>query len=278
MGAKNFETLKNNVGTKTFDSFEKRVTPDLFTKENEEKLLNEAAGYIEHLPIVTSPFKEFGIITTNNCPDFIHVFQPNLWAQDIAHANNKLHLMTIGSTYERAQAAAEQKVKTPSVRARLKKEGKTEYEFVEAYIISCLLESGYYSRIGGIDMSETNKKRIDAGIMRRALRNPGLMDTVARALDFDKNDNTALFQVSRELDLTDILQDVSEGDAYFNRRVKQIEEFSAINSRESINWESPINGGNVGEQFQYELFTRIAKRKGADSWLLRQLESLFRKK
>src|SRR5690625_4442284 len=97
---------KKVIGEKVTNSFDKKITNDLFTEENYATRLKTAAEVAEEMPFVTLPFREFGILGRNEGnARILHTFQPNLWAQDFAHSVGKLGKMTVHTAGERAEAA-----------------------------------------------------------------------------------------------------------------------------------------------------------------------------
>lgn len=255
---KRFLQLKSNVGREVFTRFDKSITDSLFTKEKEQERISQAAKLAEQMPFVTMPLREKGILTGTNTAHILHLYQPNLWAQDFAHEVSQLNKMTIVTAIERSDASAEFKLETSkSLNEILRRQRKTVHDFLNAMREAALIESAYYTRISGAEMSEDDRKKIDTAIMRRAVKNEYLFKTILNQIGVDDSDFVALLQFSDEIDLTDCLKKVSECDPYFNRRKAQIESFT-INSEYSASF-----GAIRTNAFVDELVTRLYKKHPA---------------
>lgn len=251
---------KNLVGKDVFGKFEKTISSPLFTKEKEVERLKLAAELAENMPFVTMPLREYGILEGSQNTHILHLFQPNLWAQDYAHSIGELGKMTIATSIERANASAEYKIEnSPGLSELLRRQGKTIYEFLQAMREAALIESAYYTRIGGIDMADELKRKIDTALMRRAVKNESMFKTIINHVGVDDKDFSALFQFAEEMDLTECLQKISELDPYFNRRQSQITMFSQIDSEES----AKVHVTMRNEAFIDELVAKLYKKHPA---------------
>src|SRR5690625_2420791 len=96
------------AGKTVFNTFEKKVNEGLFTEEIFSKKIEEASKLAEEMPYVTLTMRNRGIIAPDEgTAPIIHVFRPNLQAQDVAHHLGKLDKMTVHSADERAQSTIE---------------------------------------------------------------------------------------------------------------------------------------------------------------------------
>lgn len=268
-----FERYKERIAKEMLNEFEKQLKPDLFTPENENKRLEEAAELAERFVFVTAPFIEKGLMKNGRDAVFLHIFQPNIWGQDEAYKAGKLHKMTVATAYERGIASASVKIYSPSVRKRLASVGESESTFFDCAVSASLIESAYYTRLGNFRMPEKIANKIDAAIMKRVLKNNYLFKSVAYEIDLDPNDNVALYQVNHAIGLTDELQKECESDPYFVRREEQLQYFKKINSDESFHWEK----SKIGDDFALTLLARIAQRRNVDPWLIKALENALKK-
>ena len=257
---KSIKTTKQIVGQKVFSNFEKKVTRDHFTKGLHLTRIVAAAEIAEEMPFVTMPLRDKGILRQGERnTHLLHTFQPNLWAQDYAHEVGKLYKMTVSTAVERANASVEYVLDTSQhVIKTLKKTGTSDYDFYLAMREAAMIESAYYTRLGGGEMPEQARKKIDVALMRRALRNESMFRTILRHAGVSETDGLALLQFSDEIDLTGILQEIVRIDPYFNRRVGQVELFTEINSEESIK----LNH-TKSDRFAEELLSRMAKKHPA---------------
>lgn len=230
------ENYKKAIGEKVLTGFERKVTDDMFEQRVYEEKVEVAANIAEEMPFVTMPFREHGILKKGERnTKILHVFQPNLWAQDFAHTVDKLNKMTVHTAVERGEASAGYVLDTSgSIRKILKDTGSSTYNFLDAYREATMIESAYYTRLGGGKMSEGARKKIDTALMRRAIQSESMFKTVLKHVGVDESDGQALLQFSEEMDLTDILQEFVELDPYYNRRTKHIEKFNEINSAHSV--------------------------------------------
>lgn len=254
------ENYKKVIGKTVVSSFDSKVTSDLFTKENYLTRLKTAAEVAEEMPFVTLPFREYGILGRNEGnARILHTFQPNLWAQDYAHAVGKLGKMTIHTAGERADAASSYVLnKSKNLVKLLREKGRTPYDFSDAYRLAAFIEAAYYTRLGGGEMSEDIRKKIDTALMRRVIRNESIFQTVLRHNGVDENDATALIQFSDEIDLTGILKDIVSLDPYYNRRSELIDTFTKINSEASVSLPQTRTS-----RFVEELLMRIGRKHPA---------------
>lgn len=227
---------RKEIGAKVLANFEKKVTDELFSEKLYNKRIETAAEIAEEMPFVTMPFREHGILRKGERnTKILHIFRPNLWAQDYAYEVGKLDKMTVNTAVERGEAVAGYVLETsPNLRKILADTGTDIYTFFDANREAAMAESAYYTRLGGGKMSETARKKIDTALMRRAIRDESMFKTILKHVGVDEKDGLALFQFSEEMDLTEILQKFVEIDPYYNRRIKKIEKFTEINSEVSI--------------------------------------------
>jgi hypothetical protein len=273
MNALNYETTKNRVGEEMVSRFENKLKFDLFSKQNELKRLEESAKLTVELPFATSPFVKEGFIRNKReLSGQLHVFQPNIWGQDFAYEKGTIDKMTVGSSYERGLTTAEMKINTPSIKVVLKRVGKNEYEYAECLMSMALIESGYVSRLSGMEMPEKIARMFDIAIMKRALKNESVLNTISKSIEFDQNDPLALLQINRTIDLTGYLQEIAEKDPYFNRRISQIKEMRLINSEESVAWEKSL----IGDDYVVHLLKHLMKKRNVDPQLVSVLEKQIR--
>jgi hypothetical protein len=254
------KTRKHIVGQKVFSSFEKKVTREHFTKGLHLTRIVAAAEIAEEMPFVMMPLRDKGILRKDDRgTHLLHTFQPNLWAQDYAHEVGGLNKMTVSTAVERANASVEYVIETsPHLIRTLKKTGTTDYDFFVAMREAAMIESAYYTRLGGGEIPEQARKKIDVALMRRALRNESMFRTILRHAGVSETDSLALLHFSDEIDLTGILQEIVNIDPYFNRRIGQVELFTEINSEESIK----LNHTKT-DRFAEELLSRMAKKHPA---------------
>lgn len=251
---------KKKVGSKVFNSFEKKITSDHFKKELHTSRIVAAAEIAEEMPFVMMPLRDKGILRKGERnTHLLHAFQPNLWAQDYAYEIGRLGKMTVSTAIERAKASVEFILETsPSINKTLKRTGTTAFDFYLAMREAAMIESAYYTRLGGGEIPEQARKKIDIALMRRALRNESMFKTILRHIGVDETDSLALLQFSDEIDLTGILKELVKVDPYFNRRCVQVEMFNEINSEESIKL-NQIKSNRFAE----ELLARMAKKHPA---------------
>lgn len=235
MNKQAFEERKQVVGETVFGKFERTVKNEHLKKETYKEKIMIASEIVEEMPFVTMPLRESGILRKGERnTHLLHTFQPNLWAQDFAHTEGKLGKMTVTTAIERANASTEFVIEnSPKLFAHLKKNGRNIYDFAAAMREAAMIESAYYTRLGGGDMPDVAKKRIDTALMRRTMRNESLFRTVLKHAGIDENDGLALLQFADEIDLTEVLQKFVEDDPYFARRNSQVTMYKAINSEQS---------------------------------------------
>lgn len=154
---------RKEIGAKVFANFEKKVTEDLFSEKLYNKRIETAAAIAEEMPFVTMPFREHGILRKGERnTKILHIFRPNLWAQDYAYEVGKLDKMTVHTAVERGEASAGYVLETsPNLRKILKDTGNDIYTFFDANREAAMTESAYYTRLGGGKMSESARKKID---------------------------------------------------------------------------------------------------------------------
>lgn len=251
---------KKKVGSKVFNSFEKKITSDHFKKELHTARIVAAAETAEEMPFVMMPLRDKGILRKGERnTHLLHAFQPNLWAQDYAYEIGRLGKMTVSTAIERAKASVEFILETsPSINKTLKRTGTTDFDFYLAMREAAMIESAYYTRLGGGEIPEQARKKIDIALMRRSLRNESMFKTILRHIGVAETDSLALLQFSDEIDLTGILKELVKVDPYFNRRCGQVEMFNEINSEESIKL-NQIKSSRFAE----ELLARMAKKHPA---------------
>lgn len=252
----NISAFKENVGKVVFEKFESAINRSHFTEENEQLRLEESASLVEEMPFVTMPLRDNGILTGSNVAHLIHVYQPNLWAQDYAYGNGSLQKMTVATAIERANASAEFKLdQSKHLRELIKKNGKNEWHFIDAMKKAALIESAFYTRISGKQIPKAIAKKIDIALMRRSLRNESMFKTILKHTGVDDTDALALLQIANDIDLSGCLTEISKLDPYFARRSGQIEGFSDINSEESAKLNTLKS-----EAFTSELIDRLYKK------------------
>jgi hypothetical protein len=248
---------KNIIGESVFNSFEKEISQDHFKVKKFNERIELAAELAEEKPLVTMTLRDHGILRTGeHNARILHIYRPNLWAQDYAHSVGKLSDMTVNTAIERANASIDYVLRTSkSIRNILKDTGTTEYDLFIAMREGALIESAYYTRLGGAILSEKVRKKIDVAIMRRALRNESMFQTIVKHAEVEESDGQAMLQFSEEMDLTEILTKLVKLDPYFNRRSTNIDAFSEINSEESVKLQQTRS-----DKFAEELLSRMAKK------------------
>lgn len=245
------------AGKVVFETFETKISDDIFTEAVLNKKIDEASKLAEEMPYVTLPMRDKGILTKDEgTAPIIHVFRPNLQAQDVAYHLGKLDKMTIHSTDERAQSSIEYIYKTsPNIHERLRKKGKTFSEFADAYTESALIESAYYTLLSGMKLPSLVERRIKTAMMKRLINNEYDFRKVVEACGISIRDNLALFQFAEEMEIKEIMQNIVSNDPYFNRRKGQIDEFVEINSAQSIKAPQTMT-----EKFAFEVMKRLSKK------------------
>jgi len=268
-----FEKLKNNVGGKAFNLFEENLKNRNFDEKQKELSLKAASTLVAERPYVLMPFRDRGFLQSKKDMEILGVFRPNLWLQDYAFEINRLHEVDISTAPARAKAVFEYVYYNNNFAKRImNRRNKTELDFVDALNEATLIESAYYSRIGGEEMPEDVAKKIDIALMKRSLNNETMLGTIAKKQGIDKDDPISLIQLSEDLDLTGCLQDISTLDPYFNRRKTQIMKFNEINSEKSVKLPTLNHDG-----FALELIRRLLKKGRVDSWLIKEVEKYFGK-
>jgi hypothetical protein len=253
------KSFKVEIGKVVFEKFDRNLSDSLFTKQKELERLSQAATLAEQMPMVMMPLREHGILKGNNTAHVLHLFQPNLWAQDYAHSVGQLGKMTVATSLERANASAEYKLETSdSLIELLRKQGKTAYDFLDSMREAALIESALYTRASGAEMDKSNARKIDTAFMRRAIRNDSMFRTILKHIGADEKDGMALLQFAEEIDLAGCLQKLSKYDAYLARRDVQIDFFTKINSEESIKYKTLSSNAFVDE-----LIKRLYKKHPA---------------
>lgn len=255
-----YEKRRSAVGEKVYLDFDKRVTNEHLDDRLQKDRLIIAAETAHEMPFVTMPFRESGIILPGERNTHIlHAFQPNLWAQDYAHGVGELGKMNVGTAIERADSSATYTLETSeSIRNTLKRVGKSVYEFYEAVRQAAMIESAYYTRLGGGEMAENERKKIDVALMSRTVNNTPLFQSVLRSVGVAESDKLGLLQFSDEMDLTKILSDFVVSDPYYRRREGLISKFTEINSTES----AALNQTRTG-RFKEALLMQIGRKDPA---------------
>ncbi|UTR05208.1 hypothetical protein MM326_13960 [Alkalihalobacillus sp. LMS6] len=233
------EQYKKEVGQRVLTIFESRVSKKLFEDANVNERLARASLLVEENPFVTNPFRRYGILKQGESNiKILNAFQPNLWAQDFAFTEKKLDKMTVATAVERAEASAWYTLENyQNIRQVLKSAGVSQYQFIRAFIEAALIESAYYTRLSGAELTDAVKKRIDIALMKRAVRDKSTFKTVLTQLGVNDRDNEALFQFTTEMELTDVLREFIIVDPYYNRRAAHIDQFKEINSQRSVQLE-----------------------------------------
>lgn len=260
------------IGQAVFADFERKADEKMeyFDRALQEGLFSTATALAVEMPFVTQPLRNSGFIQ-NSHTEIIHVFRPNLWAQDYAHSINKLDKMSLVTATERAYASADYSYRSSKgLRERLKRLGKTEDEFMNAMRLAALIEAVYYSRIGGLDMGAENNRKADIAIMKRYVNKNSMFERICKKVGVDKNDQLALLQLADTLDLTATLQEIKSNDPYFVRRSELIDMYTKINAEESVK-----TAATKSEAFLRELFNRILRRKKAEPWLISAIDDVF---
>lgn len=276
MSKQNKKEKKLNIGEQVFNLFKEKLSNNIESwaeKEKKEIILGKAASLVKDLPFVTYPFKENGIMQGGRDVCLLYTFKPNLWAQDYAFEIGQLDKMIIENSLERAFAVTDFVIEKSNLNflyRLLKRNGKTEFDYLNAMRDAILIESAYYSRIGGEEMPEEYKNNIDIGLIKRALVNKSSIRTTAKNQGVNTDDNKALLQFSKAIDLVGFLQDIGSIDPYFNRRQKQISKFTNINSESSFN-KPDIKGGGIVK----ELVQRLMKKGKVEPWLIKEVEKSF---
>lgn len=247
---------KKKVGGEVFGNFNEMIGNNHFKKEVHSEKISLAADLAEEMPFVTLPLVKNGILRKGeNNAHILHVYQPNLWTQDYAYTVGELDKMTVSTAIERANASSEYVLKTSrNIKNVLKSRGVTEYDFVTAMRQASMIESAYYTRLGKGEMTETERRKIDSSLLRRTYRNISLFKTVVDAIGVNGEDRKELFDLSEDIELTEVLQVFVKEDPYFNRRASQIGSFESINSEKSAS----LRRLNV-EGFIEEMVSRAIK-------------------
>jgi hypothetical protein len=247
-------TTKKKVGEEVYNSFEKKISRKTFDEATESMRLTQASELAKEMPLVTMPLRENGVIPKGRNTAYLHVYQPNLWAQDFAYTVDGLNKMTVATAVERANAATEYKLeKSKSINMMLRKVGKRPEDLLDGMQKAALIESAYVSRLSGEQMDETAARNIDIALMKRAIKNESMLTTITRHLGVDKNDPIAILQISRTLDLTGCLQEIVHTDPYISEKSVKLASLKS-------------------DDFALELVTRLMKKKKADTWLIKAVE------
>lgn len=227
---------KQVIGGLVHREFEKRLDSSLFTEENFKKQIEEGSKIVEEKPFVTLTFRDKGIIgPSEGTAKIIHTFRPNIWAQDYAHGIGRLDKMTIHTAKERADASIEYLDSTSKgLHKTLKYAGKSLYDFSDCFRESAMIEAAYYTLLSGNELSKEVEKRIETAMMKRLISKDYDFRRIAETCGVDYKDNLAMYQFSKEMDIKEIFTDIVSNDPYFNRRKRQLDIFTEINSQESI--------------------------------------------
>ena len=232
---KAYQVRKKKVGEEVFDNFNKKVTNDHFKKGEHIQKIVLAGDLAEEMPFVTMPLVENGFIRKGESfTHLLNMYQPNLWAQDYAHDVGELGKMTVSTAIERANASVEYILRNLNkVHEVMKKKGLREYDLYLAMRQAALIESAYYTRLGGGEMPESTRKKIDSALLRRTYRNMPLFKSVIDAVGVNGMDGKELLDFSDDIELTNVLQVFVKNDPYYNRRSGIIKQFGEMNAEES---------------------------------------------
>ncbi len=272
---KNFEGLKRSVGERVFTEFTQLITKNdkLSDAKFQMTAIKHAAELVEEKPFVTLAFRDNGIIKDSHT-ELIHVFRPNLWVQEFAHQEGSLDMMNVYTAAERGVASAKFAYESyPGLRELLRRRGKTEKDFSTSMMEAALIEAAYYSRIGGMEMDTDIAKKIDIAIMKRYVKKESSFRTIMTKLGIDHDDALALSQIAEKIDLSGCLQEVSETDPYFTRRIDLLDEYRNFAKMDAEN--SVKIAALQSDAFTRELFSRVLKRKQAEPWLVKAVMGLF---
>lgn len=265
----------NLVGREVFNNFDGLLKREknLFTEENKAEMLKNASTMALQMPYVSLPFREVGIVDKNeSIAKILHVFRPNLWAQDYANEINMLDKMTVETAYLRAHAAADYTLENSvSLRYLLKKKGLSDFDFVNAIRGAALIEAAYYSLIGGDKMNDVDGRRIKAALMWRTLDTNTVFASVAKSQGVSKDDPLGLWQFSEVFELAEYQQEIYKKDPYFMRRFPQFETFNKMNAEKSIKLQSFKDRDVVNN-----LVTRLMKKHKVDPWLVKAVDNAFK--
>lgn len=231
-----YEQMVKTVGGKVLTNFEKKVTKDSFNERRFREQIDDASKIVEQMPYVTLAFRENGILSEKESPiRLLNTFQPNLWAQDIASEDGKLGLMSIHTTKERAESSAEYVLRNyKTIHEILRDKGKTIYDFIDSYRYITMIEGAYYTLLSGAEIDESSARRVKSALMKRLIKSDINFRDITRITGVDFKDNLGLSQFADEIELTDLLKEVTANDPYFARREGIIGQFKTINSRESF--------------------------------------------
>lgn len=263
---------RRKVGADVMRRAEKRINGRMKLRDQEavERVQRQAADYAYHMPFVTKPFVNAGMVPGGNVSSIIHLFRPNLWVQDYAHYSGKLGKLDLFNAVERGEASAEYVIeKTSYIPAMIRSRKVTEDDFYRAVREATLIESAYQSRLAGDDMPEDVRRKIDTALMQRALKSGVGFRTMCRKLNVDPSDPLALIQVSQSIDLTGALQDIISEDPYFARRRENIADLA----RKPIDAEESIKAAANGDALILALLDRYLKRKDADPHIMRAIKT-----
>lgn len=231
-----YEQAVKTVGGKVLESFEGKITKDSFNERKFDEQVDLSSKIVEQMPYVTLAFREFGILGRNESNiRILNTFQPNLWAQDVASMNGKLGLMSIHTTQERAESTVEYVLRNyKAIHGILRKKGKTQYDLADTFRYVTMIESSFYTLLSGMNISREAERRIKTALMKRLIKEDSNFRDIALLSDVDLNDGIGLSQFADEIELPDLMKEVTADDPYFARREGIIGQFKTINSRESF--------------------------------------------
>jgi hypothetical protein len=261
------------IGREVYREFESMLTPELFSQSNKEDKIKQAADLVVAKPYVTTVFRDTGFLGENDHHNrLINLFKDNLWLQDYAFTVGKLNNLTIETVEERAKASAIHSIKKyPGISALISEKNKNIWQFLDATKGMALIESAFYSRIGGDDMGESDANKIDAAIMYRALDSNTVFARVAKNQGINRKDPVALWQFSKVFDLTDYLQEISRTDPYYVRRAPQLKTFTKMNAAKSASLQKLKERDIVSD-----LVTRLMRKHKVDPWLIKAVDKAFK--
>jgi len=230
------EKAKEIIGGKVLSSFESKITEGLFSERKFREQIDAGSRLAEEMPFVTQTFRENGILRQGEGnAKIIHVFRPNLWAQDVAYREGKLSKMTIHTSQERADSSVEYVLTHQrGIFDTLRESGKSVYDFSDAFRKSTLIEAAYYTILSGVKIPVDVEKRMKTALMRRLVSADYDFRQVARIAGVEYEDRDSLIQFAEDIELIDLIREAVAEDPYFRRRNEHIESFKEINSAESI--------------------------------------------
>jgi hypothetical protein len=268
---------RRTVGKAVYTRFNRKITNrmKIRTKEAESKIAQRAADLAYHMPFVTEPFRNNGILYGRNTP-VLYMFRPNLWAQDYAHYQGSLGKMDIFYAVERGEASGEYLLDSSRhIHGHLKKYGKSPEDFLRSITESALIESAYQARLSGKEMEDSDRRKIDIALVARSIKSGAGLRQICNSLGVDVTDPIALLQISDTLDLTGILSEMVDKDPYFKRRRENIVDMSAFTH--DIDSERSNTKAAGIDDISSAIITRALGKKGAEPWLVKKIMQLFDK-